>query len=230
MIIHLYSVMKNEEPLLPYFLRHYSTFVDKIFIFDDRSIDKTVEIAKTNPKVVLLDYEYEGGLVVEAQQECVENAYKKYSRGVADWVICVDGDEFLYHDDIISVLREERDKSTKIIKATGASMISKTFPKTEGQIYEELFMGIRDRLYDKKVIFSPEIDVVFERGKHDTRMPKGIYAQRVGIHMLHYRYISKGYIVNRLRNSPAYNWGPEKLAQHIKDAIAWFDLPTQRII
>jgi glycosyltransferase involved in cell wall biosynthesis len=37
----------NEERFLPYFLRHYSTFCDKIFIFDNCSTDKSKEIIKS---------------------------------------------------------------------------------------------------------------------------------------------------------------------------------------
>ena len=59
MKIHVYSIVRNDRYILPYFLRHYSTFADRIFIIDDHSTDDTAEIAKANPKVTLLPFEYD---------------------------------------------------------------------------------------------------------------------------------------------------------------------------
>ena len=56
MTIHVYNIVHNEEFLLPYYLRHYEQFADKIFIFDDESTDRTAEIAKAHPKVTYLKY------------------------------------------------------------------------------------------------------------------------------------------------------------------------------
>ena len=38
--------MWNEEFMLPHFLKHYSKYADRIFIINDHSTDKTVEIAR----------------------------------------------------------------------------------------------------------------------------------------------------------------------------------------
>ena len=48
MKIHLYSVCYNEEIILPYYLNHYSKFVDKITVYDNFSTDSSVEILKQN--------------------------------------------------------------------------------------------------------------------------------------------------------------------------------------
>ncbi len=108
MKIHVYSIMKNEEKFLPYFLRHYSTFADSIYIFNDNSTDNTVEIAKLNEKVQLLDYNYETGFFDGDVNTCFEKAYKKHSRCVADWVMVVDADEFLYNKNMEERMKEQK--------------------------------------------------------------------------------------------------------------------------
>src|SRR4030042_1555898 len=121
MIIHVYSIMRNEEDLLPYFLRHYSTFADTIFILN-------------------------------------KNLKK--------------------------VLEEQKKRGIKAIKATGFTMYSENFPQTQGQIYEECFWGSRTHLYDKTVVFDPEIDIKFTGGRHKTILPPGVAYTRSKIFLL----------------------------------------------
>lgn len=139
MIIHVYSIMRNEEFFLPYFLRYYSTFANRIFIIDDHSTDKTVKIAQTNKKVTILPFEYDisRGYDEDDHVESITKAYKKYSRGVADWVMFADGDEIIYNKDIIANFEKQQKKGVRIIKATAYAMFTEKLPKTKGQIYEK---------------------------------------------------------------------------------------------
>src|SRR5438552_12457573 len=137
MVIHIFSIMRNEEAILPYFLRHYETFADRIFIFNDHSTDKTVEIAKAHLKTTVMDFPYNRGLQEDDFSNCFQDAYKKYSRGVADWAMCVDADEFIYHMEILELLKRQREKGRRVLRTTGYSMVSQEFPTTNGQIYEQ---------------------------------------------------------------------------------------------
>ena len=104
MKIHIFSIVRNDAYILPYFIRHYSTFADKIFIIDDHSTDNTKEIANSFPNVEVLDYEYNNGFNEDSFSQSLIDHYKKHSRGKADWVMCADSDEFIYHKDMKKVL------------------------------------------------------------------------------------------------------------------------------
>lgn len=54
MKIDVFSIMRNEEDLLPYFLRHYETFADRIFIFDSK--DNFLKRAQWERRRTLEDY------------------------------------------------------------------------------------------------------------------------------------------------------------------------------
>lgn len=198
-MIHVYSIMHNEEFLLPYFLRHYETIADKIFIINDHSTDRTEEIAKSHEKVVFSNFEYSRGLNEDDFNATFIDMYKKHSRGVADWVIVVDADEFIYHKDLKWKLSWARKRGVRIIKATGYTMISDKLPEGQGQIYDECDMGVRTSRYDKKVIFDPELDITFGNGRHQIFNTEGIRPIRIKILLLHYRYLSKEFADNRTR-------------------------------
>ena len=231
MKIHVYSIMRNEEFLLPYFLRHYSLFADKIFIIDDHSTDKTAEIAKSNPKVQLLDFEYNRGLNEEDLSCSFEKSYRKYSRGVADWVMCVDGDEFIYNENIVNVLQRARKHGIRAIKSTGYTMVSEAFPTTKGQIYEECCMGSRCRGYDKPVIFDPELCVYFGDGRHTITLPEGVNCVKAKLLLLHYRYLSKNFFLNRSKESFARVEMSDKIKDYrIRRGLKWYDNSLDKLI
>ena len=200
MTIHVYSIMWNEVFLLPYFLRHYSLFADRIFIINDHSTDKTVSVARSHDKVTVLDYKYKSGLDEANFNQCFTRYYKKYSRGVADWAICVDADEFIYHPQLVQNLAYQRQRGIRIISTTAYTMIAKRLPRKAGQIYEECASGLRTRGYDKPIVFDPQLDVSFGAGRHSITATDGTRPHKGKLALLHFRYLSQGYFLQRTKN------------------------------
>ena len=231
MIVHVYSITKNDEYFLPYFLRHYTTFADRIFLFDDRSQDKTVEIAKANDKVSVCSVNWpEGGWTDYNDSLLWLDAYKRYSRDIADWVIIVDSDEIVYHANILDVLTKHKDHGEKLLKTRGFAMFSEELPTTEGQIYEQCNTGIRVKEFDKPIIFNPSIDVFFRPGRHYVyyeRYNPGewwIPRKHCGIKLLHYKYLSKEFCVRR-----TYNYSTKKEAEKRSNSLKYWELGVNRI-
>ena len=126
--------------------------------------------------------------------------YEIYSRGQADWVFCVDADEFIYHSRLLNELeRYKRHSIVKILFCLGFMMLSDTFPVTDGQIYDEIKMGIRDRWADKSIIFSPDIHIRYKPGRHGLLDYPGeeVRKYKTSIRLLHYRYLGKEYFTQR---------------------------------
>jgi hypothetical protein len=225
MIVHVYSVMRNEEKLLPYFLSHYEQFADKIYIFNDRSTDHTVDIASTHPKVVLENFPYPTAANEDDFNRCLEAAYKQ-SRGVADYVMVVDGDELLYCPDMIKQLECAKKDDIKVIRTIGYAMIGDRDPETEGQLYDEYKDGIRERGFDKPVVFDPNLDVKFAHGRHDiyTSVPP----IKCNILLLHFRYISKQFYLKRSEeNYTQIGMSPKEKSYRLRRGLEHFDLPEK---
>ncbi|MBI2405511.1 glycosyltransferase family 2 protein [Candidatus Microgenomates bacterium] len=207
--------MYNEEFMLPYWLRHYETIADRIFIWDGGSTDKTLEILSHHPKVTLLPRD-EPGHSDHYYVTTLYPQYEKYSRGVAEWVMIADADEFVYHPHVREVLKKAKKDGLQMIQCSGFSMISEKLPRKDGQIYDEIKTGIPDSFESKWTIFSPDICMRYRKGRHGTPYNRRQFmgSRDTGIKLLHYRYLTKEYIQKRERKNmkgikiayPGHTW------------------------
>ena len=96
MTITVYTFLYNEEDILPYFLKHYSQFVDKIVVYNNMSTDNSIEILKNwkDCEIEIREFDtnnqYDERTVVEFKNNCGKE-------GDRDYVIVWDMEELLYH-------------------------------------------------------------------------------------------------------------------------------------
>lgn len=197
MIIHVYAVCWNEEVILPYFLRHYGAFADKIFIFDNESSDRSPEIIAACPKATLIPVKT-GGTCSEGSQRKCKMRYIE-SRGVADWVILVDLDEFIYHPDILGLLEHYKRWWIALPNVEGFEMISQETPTGDGQLYEYVKTGVQSAGYSKRVVLSPGIDIELSPGSHTTKVLNGPVGEtaKAELKLLHYRFLGREFFIRR---------------------------------
>jgi glycosyltransferase involved in cell wall biosynthesis len=197
MIIHVYAVCWNEEVILPYFLRHYGAFADKIFIFDNESSDRSPEIIDACPKATRIPIKTGGTCSEGSQRECKMRYIE--SRGVADWAILVDLDEFIYHPDILGMLDHYRRWWVTIPSVSGFEMISQETPTGDGQLVEYVKTGVPSVGYSKRVVLSPGIDIEFSPGCHQTKVLNGWDGQSEPpeLKLLHYRFLGREFFIRR---------------------------------
>lgn len=203
MTIWLYCIIRNEARLLPYFLRHYVTFVDRLEFFDDQSDDGTRDIIKACPKAVLSDWPGEHGIVDDQFLEFANQKWKE-ARGKADWVIWVDSDEFIYHPEILTVLARYMAQGVDVPLIEGYGMVSNAFPTTDGQIYGQISTGFRSPEWDKPEIFRTTCNMVWNVGRHSFNeqwMVPYKSSDRAEIKLLHYRYLGLDYVSERNRRN-----------------------------
>jgi glycosyltransferase involved in cell wall biosynthesis len=190
MNIEVFTLTYNNEKMLKYFLRHYSTFCSKITVFDNQSTDNTVNVAKGYGAEVI---EYDtNNTFDEATLVNICNSCWKGSG--ADWVIIVAVDEFVYHPEIIKVL--ERVNGT-VIYLPFYNMFSDKFPETEGQIYDEVMMGTLAPWGKALSLFRPTAltSTNYDPGGHGANPIGSIVIERnSGIKILHMSCLGKDYI------------------------------------
>src|SRR6266446_6140390 len=107
MNIHLYTICWNERRVLPYFLRHYEQFCERIVVYDNGSDDGSTAIVRAHPQCESRPIDT-GGTLCEQTLLYVKGETWKESRHKADWVIACDVDEILYHPGLSAFLEDCR--------------------------------------------------------------------------------------------------------------------------
>jgi hypothetical protein len=233
--IWLFAVFGNEAELMPYFLRHYAPWVNRLILFDNCSTDGTADLIRACPQAsvkpyVTIDRTVQDSVVMA---EFLAQAYRE-ARGQADYAIVVDCDEFLWSRSapLRDVLHRCRAQGVQAIKSCGYQMITDFFPDGEQPITELVRCGVRDAEYDKMSVFDPALDVAWVPGRHNYQIGSGQRATALDVRLLHYRYLGESYFrrrnaynfANRSADEAAknrgYNTAPDYLSG--KYSAAWY--------
>lgn len=200
MTVWLYCICRNEERMMPYFLRHYSTWVDKLIFYDGRSTDGTRSLIQSCPKAELRDWPGEDGLVDDQFRDFANEQWKE-SKGKADWVLWVDADELLYHPSMLELLDRYLKEGVEVPHVAGFAMVWSRFPTSSGQIYDEIKTGFRSPEWDKPEIFRPCLNMAWNVGRHSLNLDiigrNPVSSREREIKLLHYRYFGLDYIRER---------------------------------
>lgn len=211
MKIEVHSLLYNEAPLIPYFMRHYGEFADVIFYGRD-STDGSTELAESLGATVL-DFPTNGVDDVRFL-EMKNNCWKGSD---ADWVIICDVDEFVYCPKNLLFILEHTTFTAFYPKEW--RMYSEVFPITKGQIYDEVQWGVPGARWANKLnLFKPsEIqEINYGIGSHSARPTGNVrVCMNSSIVTLHFHHLGKDYRLKKnadlnARMSPGNkknNWG-----------------------
>ena len=199
MKIQAYVICKNEELIMPHLLNYYSKFCYKITFFDNESTDNTVDIIKNfkGCETEVISYSTNGEIRDDVYIQIKNNCWKDSD---ADYVIVIDSDEFLYHEDLLEFLHNNQ---FDIYYPTGYNMISNYFPSDYSKlITSQVQYGAYCKNYSKSVIFNPKTikEVNYGIGAHESN-PIGfseitIYSGEE-LKLLHYKNLGFDYRYNK---------------------------------
>ena len=173
--------------MLPYYVEHYSKFVDKITIIDNDSSDGTPDLAKELGCEVK-HYHTNG------QQDNIVMAHVKnncWKGSKADWVIVGDIDEMLWDWEKI----ENYVPSNLVIKPIGYNMVGEI--DLQNDTIWSIKKGHRNKGFDKMILFNPTIEEIgYLVGCHQAQ-PKGAKVIKTDIRLLHFNNINEQYLVDK---------------------------------
>ena len=199
MKIHAYVICKNEELIMPHLLNYYSNFCQKITFYDNESTDNTINIINSfdGCETEIITYSTNGEIRDDIYVQIKNSCWKGID---ADFVIIIDSDEFLYHDDLLDFLTNNK---FDVYYPTGYNMISNYFPEDYSKlISDQVTLGNYCKNYSKSVIFNPKTikDINYGIGAHESN-PIGhteinIYTGS-DLKLLHYKNLGFDYRYNK---------------------------------
>lgn len=170
MTTHVHILCYNEEEILPFTLRHYRTFADRIVVHDSFSTDRSRDIAKALG-VEVVDWDTGDALNDELARKLKAECWHGT---MPDWCIAVDADELIYFPEgAARCLREYRAQGLPAVRPYGFEMYADVFPTGEGQLYDEVKMGAPDNYwYAKPALYAPKLiqSIEYEAGAHHVRI------------------------------------------------------------
>ena len=202
MTLNVYTIVWNEEFMLPHFLDHYSQFANRIFVIDDHSTDLTAQIAKAHPMVSYHKYPFEG----LDEDEFNDTFYSFYKNNPSDWAVVADCDEFVYGLPSLGMF------PGKVFKTKGYMMVGKT-----GRL--EDCKPIRFPKFDKPIVFDPSLDIRFGDGRHTVNKP----TREMDLTLYHYKYPSREYYYERNIKSYPRIMDEKQADYRIKRGLDWYD-------
>ena len=188
--IYVYVVCYNEQYILPYFLEHYK-YADKIFVYDNCSTDNSINLINSNLKCELFLFKSKFD---DSINQYIKNNCWKQHKGMCDYAIVCDMDEFLWFPiNIYNYLNEQ--KQNKVIfdffKIKGFNMASHKKTKCKN-LAKFINTGYYCKFYSKNIIFNPNtiIDINYSPGCHYSRPIKNSnIILGPTLYLLHYKYI-----------------------------------------
>lgn len=195
---------RNERHIMPFFLRHYAAFADRIIVWDNGSDDGTQDIVRAYPKAELRHWET-GGVFDELGHTKVKNTeYKSTGPG---WKIVVDTDEFVWcgQPGMRALLTRLHERGVTVVRTLGFDMVSPGVPEDDGrtQLTDIVKEGIPSPRYNKTVVFKRCVDVQFYHGCHSLKFKGDTSNVRVTpeplLKLLHYHWIGFDRVLSRAK-------------------------------
>lgn len=189
MRIHCYFINWNDAFYIPFFHKHYSSFCEKIIMYDQYSTDGSRELA-SSLGIEVRNFGSKNQLNDQWYLDVKNHCWKECRGKIIDYVIVVDVDEF------ICPPKEVSKTSNPFPTVIGYNMISENLPAND---MLEINTGDFSEPYSKHAVFNPdfvqEINYVHGCHKHHAILGNIDLTIKPCWSLYHYRMIGG---VNRI--------------------------------
>jgi|SRR5579884_3157019 len=199
------STVHNEEDLIVAFLEHYFGLgVDLVWLLANDCTDRTLELARRHPNIVVSDLDSGGRLDCAVRRDALERC-RAACAGRYDWVLPVDADEFVVPKDggLKGTLRRHAGQAVlgtegfDVVQGAGEPAFDPALPPLAQRRF-----GLASVDYSKPVVLRPEARVRLGVGLHclEGPMPRPAVCP---FHLFHLAAFDEGLFLKRRRRMTA---------------------------
>ena len=187
-------------------------------MYDNCSKDNTRDIINKDPRCEIIMYRSDFD---DSVNQYIKNNCWKQHRGMCDYAIVCDADEFLWFPKNFKELLQNSKKKSNIFDLfpiKGFQMASKKSLNKDVKLDSQVTQGYYEKFYSKNNIFNPNtiIDMNFSPGSHQCRPQK--YHSKINIgptlYLLHYKFI--GGLDRLIQRQKDYGKRLSKINKHNK--------------
>lgn len=196
--VNIFILCFNESILLPHTVNHYRTLIPhcKITIYDNKSTDDSVKIAKSlGCKVV--SWSSNGINNVLLKRNISNNCWKTVKHG---WVIMIDMDEWLSITE--SDLNDEMASGTTILNISGYDMVGKSKETDLSDIdLESISKGLPNKMEGKHLCFlRPDIkEINYTVGAHASKPEGNVKYSKTTYINKHMSSLGLPFLINKMK-------------------------------
>lgn len=182
MVITVVTIVKNERDFMPFFMRHYQQFADRIIVYDESTDDTPDIVKRMGGEVVTM--EQGNGIRDDLHAEIKSRAGQKFG---GDWTIVPDVDEFIYHSDMRHLLMDYMLRGITLPRVAGYAMIGDRL-LTDGCLTDQLRDGVPDPVYSKRIVYRSHMPIEYRPGAHKVKAQGDVPSLWLDIKLLHYQF------------------------------------------
>jgi len=182
MVITVVTIVKNECDLMPFFMRHYQKFVDRIIVYDESTDDTPDIVRRMGGEVITM--EPGNGIRDDIHAALKSQAGGKFG---GDWTLVPDADEFLYYPDMRDLLAEYQQHGITLPRTEGYAMVGEKM-LTDGLLTDTLRDGLPDKIYSKRIVYCSHLPITYRPGAHKCQASGDVPSPFADIKLLHYKF------------------------------------------
>lgn len=207
MIVHLHTLVYNEIDRLPFAIPYWEKCATHVFVYLMKSSDDGSReyLEQFKDFVEICEIDDSDGFNDSRNQELKNNVWKK-SRGIADFVIVTDFDEFVYSPNWEEELKYMKEHNYTIVSpeifhlGTYENVIDKYKGNKNIFLHKIIGKGVYDNGFGKHCIFNPnEIqEINYSPGAHICHPIGNVkYYDKKRLVLFHAKYLGKKWFLER---------------------------------